>query len=455
MSGAEQPLLGSFDQTSGTFKIIARDSLTVCKPWTVRKSKKHENRWYFMNTVTRETKWSLEPSVLGITLQEMNSQSTEHSEVTTTASRNRHQEHAHQYENSVDDVEQFPSRLNDRYDLVGALGLGGSAVVVEVQDKLTEGRFAAKVVFNLNSVEARERLGHELAVVEKLPPSSFVQKLQNAFVMADSIVMVMDLYTGGDLFFHLMNRPSFFSEAETRILVAEVTLALEHVHRHGYIHRDIKLENVMLDTAGHVKLIDFGLARKLEREVQPESPRGSLSYTTPEMLVSQTGGRHTDWWAVGIMMHEMMTGSGPWELGSKNTVMSDILYKTVVPPANMSPEAGQFVDALLEKDFKVRLGTDSDAEVKAAPFFDSINWVMTARLESPPAFVPQGVCVSASEKAEALKKYRELFPPDAAPVKPMKAALPKRKKSFNCGHSFAGLLPPIRRRPSFVKSFLG
>ena len=105
---------------------------------------------------------------------------------------------------------------------------------------------------------------------------------------------------------------SGFAEAVAKVLLAELVLGLEHLHAHHFVHRDIKVENVMLNAAGHVKLIDFGLARDVPQLDEPLSPSGSLIYMAPELLRESQGGRHTDWWAVGVLAHELLTGRTPW-----------------------------------------------------------------------------------------------------------------------------------------------
>jgi len=252
--------------------------------------------------------------------------------------------------------------------------------------------------------------------MKKIAPCPFVQPLRHAFQFANLVFIVTDLYIGGDLLFHLMNhtdrRPQAgFSEAETRVVLAELTLALVHVHSHGYVHQDIKAENVMLDSVGHVKLIDFGLAAELLDEVIPMEPVGSLMYMSPELVGSKSGGRHTDWWAVGVLMYELLTCQNPWlssSTESKEATINDILTQPVIPPAHISAQASDFMGSLLEKQFSARLGTASDAEVKAATFFESINWEKTERFECSPAFEIPGRCFVAEEKSEALRTYLEL-----------------------------------------------
>ena len=140
-------------------------------------------------------------------------------------------------------------------------------------------------------------------------------------------------------------------------------------------------------------------------------PVGSLMYMSPELVGSKSGGRHTDWWAVGVLMYELLTFQNPWLSSSsenKEATINDILTQPVIPPPHISAQASDFMGSLLEKQFSARLGTASDAEVKAATFFESINWEKTERLECSPAFEIPGRCLVAEEKSEALRMYLEL-----------------------------------------------
>lgn len=181
-----------------------------------------------------------------------------------------------------------------------------------------------------------------------MPPSPFLQRCHLGFESSTDLFFVLDLASGGDLFYHLIARirrsGGGFSDAESRRLLAEVVVGLAHLHAHGFVHRDIKVseetdgrrrraemekqleeyrlnqtyfktqvttcfkvllnslpvyhgqvENIMLDARGHVKLVDFGLACALTAEEGPMSPTGSLIYMAPELLSHSRGGRHTDW----------------------------------------------------------------------------------------------------------------------------------------------------------------
>jgi len=159
----------------------------------------------------------------------------------------------------------------------------------------------------------------------------------------------------------------------------------------------------MLDSRGHVVLIDLGLTRPIAPrargatvgplggvdEEQPLSPMGSLAYMAPELLSSQVGGRCTDWWALGILAYELMTGQTPWASGAdKRALKKEIMATKVMPHRRLSPAAGMFICALLKRDPRERLGCEGDAQVKRHEFFKPVDWEACERQGLPPALGP-------------------------------------------------------------------
>lgn len=297
--------------------------------------------------------------------------------------------------------------------VVKGLGRGGFADVVEVKDTATGERFAMKTIAKKRILDrkARARLALEVHAMSQTDPSPFVQRCHAAFESPTNIFFVVDLCSGGDLYFHLASQRSEenewkIPEKEGRILLAELALAVEHVHGQGYIHKDIKIENVMLDHRGHVKLVDFGLADKLVAEEAPLDRTGSLTSMAPELLRDRTGGRHTDWWAYGILAYELLTGHSPWSCLDNNRVIQKEIQRLEINfPLHLSHEARLFLGGLLERNVKTRLGTKSDREVRGAKFFENIDWEATALLESFPAFVPSSLSVEDSVSRRVLSSY--------------------------------------------------
>ena len=256
----------------------------------------------------------------------------------------------------------------------------------------------------------------------EVPPSPFLQRCHFAFETMTDLYMVLDLIDSGDLFSHLFARTraglNGFPEATAAMLLAELSLALLHLHSAGYVHRDVKVENIMLDRLGHVKLVDFGLSCPLNstaaaasKDTQPMSPTGSLLYMSPELLDEKVGGRFTDWWAFGVVAHELLTGRSPWSsLTDKPLIRREIRGEAVfcLPP-HLSREATSFVLCTMERDYRRRLGTKSDAEVLSAPFFRSIDGRAAARGHLKPIFTPRDDPQRSADYAEALQEYEAKF----------------------------------------------
>ena len=167
-----------------------------------------------------------------------------------------------------------------------------------------------------------------------------------------------------------------------------------------------QVENVMLDSSGHVKVVDFGLACELQGDECPMSPMGSLIYMAPELLSERVGGCHTDWWAVGVLAYELMTGRSPWSsISDKKVIKREIMGTRVMPPSRVSFNAGKFISSLLVHDRKKRLGSKSPSEIRNSAFFKSIDWDATEKLQAPPALVPEAVCTSQADRDAALDMY--------------------------------------------------
>jgi serine/threonine protein kinase len=168
----------------------------------------------------------------------------------------------------------------------------------------------------------------------------------------------------------------------------------------------LKVENIMLDGEGHVKLVDFGLAVEIVEDVEPISPTGSFIYMAPEMIRDKRGGRCTDWWALGVLAYALMTGRTPWSsLTDKEIIRREIQTLKVAPPRRLSPPAGQLICALMTQDHRKRLGSANDFEIRSAPFFACVNWALTERREGPPAFVPGNKNVSDQDNNGAMQAY--------------------------------------------------
>jgi ankyrin repeat protein len=217
----------------------------------------------------------------------------------------------------------------------------------------------------------------------------FIVKLNFAFQTPDKLAMVMDYCPHGDLGMHI-SREKRFSEAKAKFYACEVLLALEELHRHGIIFRDLKPDNVVLDALGHARLTDFGLSKEGVNEGQlTKSFCGSVAYLAPEMLKRTGHSRSVDWYLFGVLLYEMLVGAPPYYSTSREQLFNNIQRGKLRVPKTVSAAARELIKALLHREPNKRLGAGKkDAEeVKAHAFFKGVEWGQVLRKEvAPPPF---------------------------------------------------------------------
>ena len=184
--------------------------------------------------------------------------------------------------------------------------------------------------------------------------------------------MVLEFCPGGELFLHLLKKRRF-SETNARIIIAEIILALEHLHKENIIYRDLKPENVLVDLDGHIKLTDFGLCRlNFTKEDLSKSLCGSPEYMCPEMLESGTHSTTIDFYQVGVFLFELLTGLPPNFSKDKKEMFMNIINKNADIPKWLTPEVTNLLQLLLTKDPSKRLGCEMGWEdIKQHAFFTS------------------------------------------------------------------------------------
>ena len=161
-------------------------------------------------------------------------------------------------------------------------------------------------------------------------------------------------------------------------------LCLEYLHEHGWVYRDLKPSNVMLDVEGHAHLVDFGLCKRVEKRMRRWSTGGSVEYLSPEVFESGKYDASVDWWSLGVVLWEMLSGVVP---------TNGVLEK----PWYMSMGAFNVCYRLMERDVKRRLGACGSEEVKRHPFFGSVDWEAMRERRVKPPFVVQSGCDEVSD----------------------------------------------------------
>ncbi|XP_076066239.1 ribosomal protein S6 kinase alpha-5-like isoform X2 [Oratosquilla oratoria] len=291
------------------------------------------------------------------------------------------------------------------FGLLKVLGTGayGKVFLVRKMTGHDAGKlYAMKVLKKATIVQKKKTTEHtktERQVLEAVRQSPFLVTLHYAFQTDAKLHLILDYVSGGELFTHLYQRERF-QEEEVRIYIGEIILALEHLHKLGIIYRDIKLENILLDSEGHVILTDFGLSKDFlpqDKEQRAYSFCGTIEYMAPEVVRGGTHGHDqaVDWWSVGVLTYELLTGASPFTVEGERNNQHEIsrrILKTQPPiPEELSPEVSDFISKLLVKDPRQRLGGGpGDAEeLKRHAFFKNLNWDDLAKKKIPAPFVPQ------------------------------------------------------------------
>ncbi|KAL8447074.1 hypothetical protein Emed_004598 [Eimeria media] len=230
----------------------------------------------------------------------------------------------------------------------------------------------------------------ERAVLEVIS-HPFIVQMHFAFQTPRKLYFVLEYCPGGELFFHLQ-KDRKFTESRARFYAAELLLALEHLHKHNVIYRDLKPENVLLDAEGHVRLTDFGLSKSgIADNNSARSICGTPEYIAPEILCQVGHGKAADWWSLGALLYEMLTGLPPFYTSDRQALFSNILGGGLEFPVHLSPVAVDLLRNLLHRDANERLGAGpSDAEeIKMHPFFRSVNWDLLLAKKVKPPFKPR------------------------------------------------------------------
>ncbi len=274
--------------------------------------------------------------------------------------------------------------------MLRVLGKGSFGKVVLVQKNQgqeKDGLFAMKILKKTHLLRKGqiERTRTERKVLS-IVDHPFIMKLHFAFQTDSKLFLVLDYCAGGELFFHL-SRYQRFPERWTRFYAAELLLALAHLHSKGIIYRDLKPENVLLDSEGHVKLGDFGLAKAGIRHAYKgaTSMCGTPEYMAPEILQGYGHGFCADYWGLGMLTYEMMTGLPPWYTTDREELYRRLRSAPLQIPSSFSPQVSSCIISLLQRDPRRRLGVRGPRSAMAHDFFRSLDFreVIYRRIQPP------------------------------------------------------------------------
>jgi len=281
--------------------------------------------------------------------------------------------------------------------ILRVLGRGSYGKVMLIQHKEEGNLFALKTlrkkkVIKTSQVEhtkaERQYLFYvnNLRILEKIE-HPFIVTLRYAFQTKQKLYMVFEYAPGGELFQHLKNL-EYFSEERARFYAAEILLALEFLHSKKIVYRDLKPENVMLDSEGHIKLTDFGLAKELAGDHGVTNTFcGTDEYLAPEIILNKGYNSSVDIWSLGILIYEMLTGWTPWQDDNRKKLFEKILKEALdLSNPNLSANAKDLLKRMLEKNVSKRLS--SIPEIKKHPFFSGIDFTKIFMRAIKPPFKP-------------------------------------------------------------------
>ncbi|KAM7108585.1 LOW QUALITY PROTEIN: ribosomal protein S6 kinase beta-2 [Ciconia maguari] len=295
--------------------------------------------------------------------------------------------HYEEIEISESSVNNGPEHIGPHcFELLRVLGKGGYGKVFQVRKvqgtnmgKIFAMKVLKKAKIACNAKDtAHTRAERNILEAVKHP---FIVDLIYAFQTGGKLYLILECLSGGELFMQL-EREGIFLEDTACFYLSEITLALGHLHSHGIIYRDLKPENIMLNSQGHIKLTDFGLCKEsIHDGAVTHTFCGTIEYMAPEILVRSGHNRAVDWWSLGALMYDMLTGSPPFTAENRKKTIDKILRASWFCRHNLTPDA---------RDHAPRRYLPSPPPpppgfVYKQPFFRHINWedLLARRLDPP------------------------------------------------------------------------
>ncbi|KAM7538559.1 hypothetical protein Aperf_G00000048700 [Anoplocephala perfoliata] len=314
------------------------------------------------------------------------------------------------------------------FELLSVIGQGSFGkvfLVKKLNGKDSQTVYAMKVLKKaVLKVKDRIRSKTERDILAKIR-HPFIVSLNYAFQTEGKVYLILEFVKGGDLFSRLA-KEFMFTETDVMFYLAEIAVALNHLHQLGIVYRDLKPENVLLTEEGHIKLTDFGLSKVSIYDGTDDNKSysfcGTVEYMAPEIVNRRGHSSAADWWSFGVLMYEMLTGTLPFHGDTRKDTMTQIMKAKLEMPQSLSPGAQSLLRQLFKRTPANRLGYGPDGfqKLQAHEFFQLINWTDLVNLKMTPPFKP--VCMLDNLAFNFDKEYTNRVPTDSPAAPPSASA---------------------------------
>lgn len=276
------------------------------------------------------------------------------------------------------------------FEILRTLGKGYFGRVFLVEKKDDKKLFALKVISKLDIVKRNffENLKNEKNIMEKVN-NPFVVNLEYCFASPSYVFFAMKFKQGGELYYHLRKKTRF-SEKTTKFYACQIISGLSYLHSLNIMYRDMKPENILLDSSGNASLADFGISKVLDIKDSTKSFVGTPEYVAPEIVLQKGHNKAVDIWCFGILLYEMVYGLPPFYNKNQNIMLNWVvkLDPTFPKMICVSEELKDLIRKCLRKDPKDRIGYEDTCEVFKHAWFEGVDWEEVYELRVLPPIIP-------------------------------------------------------------------
>lgn len=280
----------------------------------------------------------------------------------------------------------------ENFDLKRTLGTGSFGRVL-----LSLEKGSSPPVYCATKIIAKERVIQTKQVEHTINEKNilfcmnckFVVRLFDYFQDIQMLYFILEFVNGGEMFTHIQKQKRHrFSDEQTRFFSAEIVLAFDYLHNLDIIFRDLKPENILFDFRGHIRVTDFGFAKRVEDRTFTMC--GTPEYLAPEIIVNKGYGHAVDWWAVGVLTFEMRCGHSPFEARNQMEMFKKITTCDLKYPRDFSESEMSFIGGLLQVDLTRRLGNLANGtdDIKKHQYFAGLNWDKLYAQEMTSPYIP-------------------------------------------------------------------